>query len=319
VTSPRAFLCHATPDKDIYVAPFAKYLSSKGIDPWVDDWEINPGDSLLTKVESGIGDADYFLPFLSPRSANRPWVRSEIEMAVTRKMLNKLRIIPVLIGVGFQDIPLFLQTILGVKVEGEEGIPAAAQRIVDTIYGVSAKPPIADRPEYAATPTVHGLSPADMTFLRIACERSIEADQSHIEFDGVAERLKDSGLTEQTMKDCAAVLSERGYLKREGGIGDPYGHLEVRPTGFDAYATAFIPEYGSLYRKIAVMIAGAPDFNPGVDAESISHTLNVAHRIVNHVYEHLAMRGKITLSRELHPSHEATSVSPSFRREISGG
>ena len=30
VTSPRAFLRHATPDKDIYVAPFGKYLASKG-------------------------------------------------------------------------------------------------------------------------------------------------------------------------------------------------------------------------------------------------------------------------------------------------
>jgi hypothetical protein len=319
VITPKAFLCHATPDKDIYVAPFGIFLASKGIEPWVDDWEIKPGDSLLTMIESGIGDAGYFLPFLSPRSVDRPWVRSEIEMAVTRKMLNKLRIIPILIGVGFHDVPLFLQTILGVKVDGEAGIPAAAQRVVDTIYGVSSKPPIAARPAYTATPTVPGLSPADMAFLRAACERSIEADQPYIDFDGVAERLKDSGLTEQTMKDCAAVLSERGYLKREGVPGNPYKHLEVRPTGFDAYATAFIPEYESVYRKIAVMIAGAPDYNPGIDAESIFRTIKVSHRIVNHVYEHLAMRGKITLSKALHPSHKAMTVSASFRREISGG
>jgi TIR domain len=138
MTPPKAFLCHATPDKDIYVLPFAKYLASKGIDPWVDGWEIKLGDSLLTKIEAGIEDADYFLPFVSPRSADRPWVRSEIEMAVTRRMLSKLRIIPVLIGVAGHETPLFLQTILGVKVGGEEGIPAAAQRVVDTIYTASS-------------------------------------------------------------------------------------------------------------------------------------------------------------------------------------
>jgi TIR domain len=319
VTSPRAFLCHATPDKDIYVVPFGKYLASKGINPWVDDWEIKLGDSLLTKVESGIGEADYFLPFLTPRSADRPWVRSEIEMAVARKMLSKLRILPILIGVSVQNIPLFFQTILGVKVEGEEGISAAAQQVVDTIYGVSTKPAIAAQPAYAATPTLRGFTPADMTFLRAACEQSIEADQPEIDFDGVVERLKDSGLSEQTMKDCAAVLSERGYLKLEGVIGNPYMYLEVRPIGFDAYATAFITEYESLYRRIAVMIAGAPDYNPSVDAGSIARALEVDHRIVNHVYEHLAIRGKITLSKAVRRSHEAMTVSASFRREMSGG
>lgn len=318
MTIPKAFLCHATPDKDIYVLPFGKYLACKGIDPWVDGWELRPGDSLLTKIEFGIGDADYFLPFLSPRSADRPWVRSEIEMAVARKMLNKLRIIPVLIGVSFEDIPLFLQTILGVKVTGEEGIPAAAQRVVDTIYGVSTKPAIAAWPAYAATPTVPGLSPADMAFLRAACETRIEADRPRIAFEDVAKRLKDSGLTEQTMKDCAAVICEKGYIKQEGVMGNPYKYLEVRPSGFDAYATAFIPEYGSIYRKVAVMVAGAPDYNPVIDAGSISRTLNVAHAIVNHVYEHLAMRGKIRLSKALRPSHTAMTVSPTFRREMSG-
>lgn len=153
MTAPKAFLCHATPDKDVYVLPFGAALRAHGIDAWVDTWEIQPGDSLLTRIEEGIEDAGFFLPFLSPRSLERPWVRAEIEMAVTRRMLDRLRIIPLLVGVRVHALPLFLQTIRGVPIDSEAGIPAAAQEVADVAYGFSRKPAILAQPAYAATPT----------------------------------------------------------------------------------------------------------------------------------------------------------------------
>jgi TIR domain len=319
MSSPRAFLCHGTQDQEIYVKPFGEYLATRGIDPWVDSWAMQPGNSLLPMIENGIGDADFFLPFLSPRSLGRPWVQSEIEMAVARKLLNKLKIIPMLIDVSFTDIPLFLQTLVGIKIDGEEGITAAAQKAVDAIYGLSSKPIVAPRPAYAATPSIPGLSPADMAFLRAACEYTIQVDQSEIDFENVAERLNDSALTIPTMKDSVAVLDEKGYVKKHGVLGDPFKYLDVRPTCFDTYASQFIPDYGQTYRRVAAAIAFAPDYNPGVDAGTISRDMKLPHRLVNHIYEHLAMRGKIKLSRELCPSHSTETVSPSFRREMTNG
>jgi hypothetical protein len=316
MTAPKAFLCHATPDKDVYVQPFGEALAVHGIHAWVDTWEILPGDSLLTRIEAGIGEAGYFLPFLSERSLGRPWVRAEIEMAVTRRMLDRLRIIPLLIGVDVPELPLFLQTIRGVRIVGEAGIPAAAQEVADAIHGVSRRPVIHAQPAYTATPTVPGLSPADMAVLRAACERSVVVDQPEIDFDEIVDELAHAGLAAQTIRDSAAVLCEKGLLHAPGVPGNPFRYLEVRPRGFDVYATVFLPDYGTVYRRIAVAIASAPDYNPDVDAASISKALTIPHRIVNHVYEHLALRGKITLSDELSPSHEAVTVSASFRREM---
>lgn len=47
--APKVFISHATPDKDRFVLEFATRLRSNGVDAWVDQWEMNPGDSLLDK------------------------------------------------------------------------------------------------------------------------------------------------------------------------------------------------------------------------------------------------------------------------------
>ena len=41
VTSlPKVFISHASEDKDRFVLAFAKELRSRGVDAWVDEWEI---------------------------------------------------------------------------------------------------------------------------------------------------------------------------------------------------------------------------------------------------------------------------------------
>ncbi len=46
----RAFLSHASEDKAGFVEPLARQLAEMGIAPWLDIWEIRPGDSLVKKL-----------------------------------------------------------------------------------------------------------------------------------------------------------------------------------------------------------------------------------------------------------------------------
>lgn len=48
--SPKVFVSHASEDKDRFVLEFASRLRHKGIDAWLDKWEMLPGDSLLDKI-----------------------------------------------------------------------------------------------------------------------------------------------------------------------------------------------------------------------------------------------------------------------------
>jgi hypothetical protein len=47
---PRVFLSHASEDKARFVVPFADGLRARGLDVWVDRWEMLPGDSLVAKI-----------------------------------------------------------------------------------------------------------------------------------------------------------------------------------------------------------------------------------------------------------------------------
>ena len=45
---PKAFLSHASEDKDRFVQGLAERLRVAGVDAWFDEWEIKGGDSLLS-------------------------------------------------------------------------------------------------------------------------------------------------------------------------------------------------------------------------------------------------------------------------------
>ena len=57
--NPRVFICHASEDKERFVLGFASKLLGKGVDAWVDKWEMKLGDSLVQKIfEEGIKQCD---------------------------------------------------------------------------------------------------------------------------------------------------------------------------------------------------------------------------------------------------------------------
>jgi TIR domain len=80
VLAPKVFLSHASEDKQRFVLPFATSLREKGIDVWLDKWEILPGDSLVDKLfEEGLKEAEAVLIVISAVSVTKPWVRQETQ------------------------------------------------------------------------------------------------------------------------------------------------------------------------------------------------------------------------------------------------
>ena len=54
----KVFICHASEDKESFVKNFADNLFKKGIDAWVDEYEIHFGDSIIEKVNEGLKNSD---------------------------------------------------------------------------------------------------------------------------------------------------------------------------------------------------------------------------------------------------------------------
>lgn len=66
-TSPKVFISHAGEDKAI-VLELGAQLRSSGVDAWVSDWELLPGDSLVEGIlQRGIEPSNFFVTEASHR------------------------------------------------------------------------------------------------------------------------------------------------------------------------------------------------------------------------------------------------------------
>jgi TIR domain len=101
------FLSHNKADKE-FVGKIYEDLTSYAIRVWLDEAEIEPGDSLIGKIEEAIDTMDYLGIMLSPNSVSSSWVREEVRMAMHEQIRGKkIKVIP--ISIKNCELPGFLR------------------------------------------------------------------------------------------------------------------------------------------------------------------------------------------------------------------
>lgn len=101
------FISHNSKDKPV-ARQIAKVLIYHGIKPWIDEAEINVGDSLTEKIRDGLDNVDYVLALISKNSVDSEWVKREIDVASNKEIKGKkIVIIPVLVEKC--DLPWLLE------------------------------------------------------------------------------------------------------------------------------------------------------------------------------------------------------------------
>ena len=139
--NPKVFISHASEDKERFVKRFALKLRNKGVDAWLDKWEIKPGDSLVDKIfEEGIGECSAFIIILSKNSVNKKWVKEELSSAVVRRIEKSTKIIPVKIDDNI-NIPTSINHLYRVNITNLDNYDNDFEDIYNTIYDVNQKPP----------------------------------------------------------------------------------------------------------------------------------------------------------------------------------
>ncbi len=102
------FLSHTGADKP-FVRRLRDDLIGNGVPHvWVDEAEIEIGDSLMKKIEEGMKETHYIGVVLSSKSIDAPWVKKELEIAMNREIAGgEVIVLPLLYEQV--DLPTFLQ------------------------------------------------------------------------------------------------------------------------------------------------------------------------------------------------------------------
>jgi hypothetical protein len=119
MSAPKVFVSHASEDKERFVLSFATELRSAGVDAWVDEWEILPGDSIVRKIfAEGIDEADAIVVVLSRVSVCKSWVQEELDAAVVQRITKETRLIPVVLdGLTPEEVPVPLRHLLWIRAD----------------------------------------------------------------------------------------------------------------------------------------------------------------------------------------------------------
>jgi hypothetical protein len=93
----KVFISHSSADKQ-FVRGLAVDLAAIGHQPWLDEWEILAGESIIERVGSGVEDADLMVVVLSRNAMASKWVENEWHAKYwTEVSKRRVAVIPVLI------------------------------------------------------------------------------------------------------------------------------------------------------------------------------------------------------------------------------
>lgn len=89
------FLSHSSKDKP-FIRQLAADLTNENVLVWLDEQQINVGDSINEKISQGLAESDYFIVAMSDNSVNSEWVKRELNSAlITEIESKKVKILPI--------------------------------------------------------------------------------------------------------------------------------------------------------------------------------------------------------------------------------
>ncbi|WP_429069514.1 toll/interleukin-1 receptor domain-containing protein [Aeromonas dhakensis] len=91
------FLSHNSKDKP-WVRALAERLMADDVVVWLDEAEINIGDSLIEKISKGISEMRFVAAIISKNSVDSSWVQKEISIAMSKEISGRqVTVLPLVI------------------------------------------------------------------------------------------------------------------------------------------------------------------------------------------------------------------------------
>jgi TIR domain/Helix-turn-helix domain len=307
----RAFLSHASEDKAGFVEPLARELAEMGVAPWLDIWEISPGDSLVKKLfEEGLDTVGAVIVVVSASSAAKPWVREELDASVVRRITGSMRLIPVWLDDA--PIPAPLQHLVWISADRtSERIRSAAEQITDALYARDKRPAVAPPPAYTAAAAIPGLAQADSALLAVLIEEALDAEILIVNWPAARAKAEEQGMTPSAIDEAFAALQNRRYLKIRSIAGGPHT-VELSTTAFRQGVDAVVPDAEVARRQVIATLVNNPLVGDR-QAHELAALTGKPTLFVVQFLKQLGRQGDVQISQFLGGFSRIT-VSPTLRR-----
>lgn len=223
----KLFISHSHNDRE-FAERLARDLMAQGQDVWFDKWEIQPGDSIVSRIfEEGLSQASAFLILLSKESVRSKWVREELNIATIRRIEDLTRVIPIL--KEDVEIPNALRALHWVDMRSDflNGVRA----ILNVLNGVSDKPPLGELPAHlqSITEPVAGLSRVAST-VGLYLLNATDVDEPFLRGIRNKELAESLSLTPTEINDAVDELESQGLAETNNETGNhpfDFGFVEA--------------------------------------------------------------------------------------------
>src|SRR5438105_3767934 len=89
------FISHASEDKATVAIPLAAALNRAGLRVWLDKQQLEVGDSLRQRIDSGLAKCRFGVVILSESFFKKHWPQKELDGLVAREELGLKVLLPV--------------------------------------------------------------------------------------------------------------------------------------------------------------------------------------------------------------------------------
>ena len=312
--NPKTFISHASEDKDRFVVGLAERLRADGVDAWLDQWEMGPGDSLVDRIfNEGIGEADVFVIVLSAVSVDKPWVREELNAAVVQRIEGACKLIPIVLdGV---TVPVVLKSTVWQAITDSESYDYEYRRIIDAIFGISGRPPLGAPPAYATATTLSGLNRADSSVLSVICQQAIDCEGLLVGGEPLLMRTEALGLSPDAVVESLLALEQAGMLEDVRLLQGPkVMHVELRWLGLLRYLDDTQPDLGENQQNLIGHLIN--DKATTWDIVDLAKREGLPRLVVEALLARFESRSLLQIARFMGNHTEVRNVSPLLRREL---
>jgi hypothetical protein len=309
---PTAFLSHASEDKAGFAEPLAHELARRGVRPWLDKWEIKPGDSLVRKLfDDGLSTVDAVVVVVSTFSAGKPWVREELDAAVVARISSKTRLIPVRLDQAMMPAPL--RHLVWIDSDRSyQGMLAVASQIADTLYERDLRPTVSAPPPYVASAGLPGQGAAESRLLSLLAERAIA--QGHLlpglDWDEIVSAVAADGVAEATAVEAAHSLEHARLVVLKGTWQSRILRIQLTHPGLGAALPAMQLDYE---QACATMTAELVN-DPPPDVARLAERAGVPAVIAQYFVTELRDEGLLDYRELLGGGSRIYNVRPALRR-----